>query len=110
MTPIGNFRALREFHDKSAPPMIPTPTIYLKDLMFIEDGNGDWWDGENKTILNLQKINLLGKVINKIQDAQQIPYQLVPLTVVQDYLQNAKCLSVDELNQRSHKVEPSDGN
>jgi len=139
-SPVGNFSKLREIHIGAVPPMIPTPStifpciysyflslaIYLKDLMFIEDGNDDWleshqfilahflkcffffffrWNAENG-MLNMEKITLLGKVVNKIQQSQNLQYKFRGYTAIQDYLSSVSYYSQDELKQASLEVEP----
>lgn len=99
MSPMGNWRALRTLHDNVAPPLIPTPMLYLKDLTFIEDGNDDvrlrhfpfsshqsasntlvrraqWYDKQRK-LISWEKIKLLGKVLTRIQLAQEVPYKFL---------------------------------
>jgi len=36
-SPLGNFKHLRVLHDASEPPVVRTPTLFLKDLVFIEE-------------------------------------------------------------------------
>jgi len=99
-SPLSNFKDLRQFHDGVTPPLIPTPSIcfffffffasrwslsdlsppphtalFLKDLLFIQDGNEDWYDAKKK-LVSWVKIKLLGKVISRIQLSLEVPYKL----------------------------------
>jgi len=48
MSPMRNFRELRELQAKASPPKIPCLTILFHDLVLSEDGNEDFWDKEKK--------------------------------------------------------------
>jgi son of sevenless len=104
MSPIGNFRALRALHDNVAPPLIPTPTLYMKDLLFIEDGNEDWYDKE-KNLISWEKIKLLGKILARVQLAQEVPYKFHKVHVIHNFLTDLKTLTEDELDQLSRQRE-----
>lgn len=104
MSPIGNFRALRALHDAVPPPLIPTPTLYMKDLLFIEDGNEDWYDKE-KNLISWEKIKLLGKILTRIQLAQEVPYKYHKVHVIHNFLTDLTALSEDELDKLSRSRE-----
>jgi len=56
-------------------------------LTFIEDGNFDWRNKEEKT-LNYDKIRLLGQAITCIKDAQQVHYPFTKVKIIQSFLEN----------------------
>ena len=76
----------------------------MKDLLFIEDGNEDWYDFK-RGLLSWEKIKLLGKVLARIQLAQELPYTLQKINVIQDYLMNVQGVSQDQLEAMSKQAE-----
>lgn len=59
--------------------------MFLRDLTFIEDGNPTWND-KKKTKLNMEKIALLGKVLSRIHIMKSVPYKLVRIPQLQEWI------------------------
>lgn len=74
----GNFKNLRFCLRNAAPPAIPHIGIFLKDLVFIEDGNDSKVDKEKflSSTINLTKYNRLFERIQFLQSFQRKPYTI----------------------------------
>ena len=96
---------------------IPYIGIYLKDLIFVEDGNPDKTEDG---MINFEKHEMLSKHILKMwdfaknryvpsmkiniifQDLTLIPrYKLVPVESLQNYFRNLKVVCEDDLYEES---------
>jgi len=103
-SPFGNFKGLRTLHEISLPPVVQTPTIFIKDLVFIEELKDKH---ENTELLNVTKLNLLGKVIEKIQTAQSIKYMLNSIPVIQQFIkEELYIISLQDQEENSKMNEP----
>jgi len=71
----------------SPPPSVLPISIILKDLTFIEDGNPDWYD-EEAQLLNFNKVELLGRVLGRMNESQHVQFPLSYVKVIQQYLKN----------------------
>jgi hypothetical protein len=96
--PTGNWKNLRPIYEKAKPPMIPPSPIILKDLMFIEEGNADHWNNDPH-LLNINKLQFLGKVVSKLQSCQETPYQFFPIALIQQFLDDLYILNDTELKK-----------
>jgi len=96
--PTGNWKNLRPVYEKARPPMIPPSPMILKDLMFIEEGNADHWNNDPK-LLNIIKLQLLGRIVAKLQSCQEVPYQLFPVALIQQFLDDLYVLNDLELKK-----------
>jgi len=108
--PTANFGALRDACAKSQPPALPPISILLKDLIFIEDGNENWYDKEHK-VLNFGKIELLGRIASMVKRAMDDRYVYSEVSVIKNYLLNL--FYVDDfrlLDSFSKASESSDNN
>jgi len=85
--PNENFSALREAYTNSSPPVIYPILILIKDLTFIEDGNVDWRNKEEK-ILNYEKMRLLGELVSILKNAQYLHYPFTKVPLIQEFLEN----------------------
>ena len=88
-----------------SPPLVPYIGLFLKDLVFIEDGNNDNTDG----LINFQKRIMIAKVISDIRKFQRrlYKYQQVPelinhLIYFPDWLPDAESYDL------SLRIEPRD--
>lgn len=77
MDPSNNFMNYRKLWISSELPKIPTPTVFLKDLTFIEEGNPDL-DGNG--MINFNKLVMLGRCIGQLKSSQDsnYPYTIHP--------------------------------
>jgi len=69
----------------------------------IHDGNKDKVK-ENKW--NVTKFSMVSKIINEVKLFQKIEYELLPLQVIQQYLEDLAILNEDELDAESLLREP----
>nr|POF14258.1 cell division control protein 25 [Quercus suber] len=101
-----NFLEYRESLHKANPPCIPFFGIYLTDLTFIEDGIPSII--KKTQLINFAKRAKTAEVIRDIQQYQNVPYGLQPVTELQEYiLRNMQSAGdVHEMYERSLQVEP----
>ncbi|KAF2011265.1 ras GEF [Aaosphaeria arxii CBS 175.79] len=79
-----NFAEYRDTLHKANPPCIPFFGVYLTDLTFIEDGIPSLIKKTN--LINFAKRAKTAEVIRDIQQYQNVPYPLQPVTELQDYI------------------------
>jgi len=105
ISPVDNFRNLRECCDTSSPPSVLPISIILKDLIFIEDGNYDWCP--NSQLLNFHKLEILGRVLGRMRESQVVDYPLSSVKFIQGYLNNLFYVEdVEILETQSKQIEP----
>jgi hypothetical protein len=102
-SPIGNFKQLRSLHDNALPPFVPTPAMFLRDLLFVIDGNGGSF--VQASVIKTDMILLSRKVLSRIQCAQQLSYKFWGFEAIQSFLASGSCLTNEELDSLSEKVE-----
>ncbi|KAL2821836.1 ras guanine nucleotide exchange factor domain-containing protein [Aspergillus cavernicola] len=107
-----NYQAYRDALRRAMPPCIPFLGLFLKDLVFIEDGNpGLTPEG----LINFSKYSMLSSTIHGAHRFQEAPYSLRPVPELQEYLatQLQSAGDLHELWERSCQLEPKgrgDGN
>lgn len=86
--------------------LIKFPGVYLTDLTFIEDGIPSII--KKTTLINFAKRAKTADVIRDIQQYQNVPYSLQPVTELQDYiLSNMQAAGdVHEMYDKSLLIEP----
>jgi hypothetical protein len=84
--------------------------VYLRDVVFIDDGNPNYL-GESKdnTVINFEKLQLLGDVLTQIRRFQQYPYQIEPNWVMREYLEKLLVLPEEMLYKHSILCEHNPG-
>lgn len=97
-----SYRKIREALLSIKPPAIPYIGIFLKDIVFIADGNPDFTaDG----LINFNKYRLLYTVISQIQQFQQEAYSFHAVQQIEHLLTNLKVHDDDVLYNMSLKCE-----
>ncbi|KAL4920379.1 ras guanine nucleotide exchange factor domain-containing protein [Aspergillus aurantiobrunneus] len=100
-----NYQAYRDAIRLAIPPCIPFLGLFLKDLVFIADGNPSVTaDG----LVNFSKYSKTASTVHEIQRFQQTPYPLHPVPELQEYLstQLQSARDVSEGWDRSCELEP----
>ncbi len=93
---------------KEAPlPCFPYVGLVLKDLTFIEDGNESFLD-DKKTVINFQKMHMIGRMFGQVQKFQQSPYEFEVKPVLSAWLRAGRKIvtSDDELYALSFQCQP----
>ncbi|PRP88143.1 Ras guanine nucleotide exchange factor [Planoprotostelium fungivorum] len=104
LNPCRNFYNFRRLWAASDAPRIPPPTIFQKDLLFIEDGNAD--TGE-RGMINFEKLFMLGRCMNQIRSSQESPYNLIPVLKIQAFLINdLSPMSSQQISAMARSCEP----
>ena len=81
--------------------MVPYLGVYLTDLTFIEDGNSDFLPAPENHMINFDKRRKISKSITEIKMYQQIPYFLMDISQIQDFLLQVQGLDEKMLYKRS---------
>jgi len=104
MDPKHNFKNYREMVKKSlsGPYCLPYIGMYLRDITFIEDGNQD----KTGDLVNLEKIQLLGKLYKEVLQLQKGRYPFVE-DELQSYFKKLLTTPEELLYKHSQAVEPS---
>eukprot|EP01126_Amoeba_proteus_P059897 TRINITY_DN7876_c0_g1_i3.p1 TRINITY_DN7876_c0_g1~~TRINITY_DN7876_c0_g1_i3.p1 ORF type:complete len:182 (-),score=23.92 TRINITY_DN7876_c0_g1_i3:109-654(-) len=101
-SPLNNFKNLRARHDSCSLPVVKAATLFVKDLTFIEDGNLTYHQND-KNFYNLDKIKLMGRLLNSIKLSQQTTYDIFPVPLVSEYLSKGNWLHEEDLENLSKK-------
>ena len=101
-----NFANYRETLHAATPPCIPFLGVYLTDLIFIEDGIASLV--KNTELINFAKRTKTAAVIRDIQQYQNVPYSLNPVSELQDWISEnmRNAGDVQEMYHESLKIEP----
>jgi len=115
-SPLGNFKNLRLLHESPDIPSIKSPTIFLRDLIFLEDGNEDTIQiqidtkkkkQKKRSYWNLTKIQLIGRLIDNIQISQNSTYDLVPIPSLLVLLTQLEFIDRTTQEELSRRNEPT---
>uniref|UniRef100_A0A6B2L436 Ras-GEF domain-containing protein n=1 Tax=Arcella intermedia TaxID=1963864 RepID=A0A6B2L436_9EUKA len=113
-SPGRNFKNLRAIHENCSTPSVKAPTLFVKDLTFIEDGNENFITEEieinsvKKAVKfwNLVKIQQLGRVIESVHSSQITPYNIPCHPALLEYLSNVAYVDRNTLETYSRTNEP----
>jgi len=105
MASTKNFGEYRETLHLANPPCIPFFGVYLTDLTFIEDGIPSLTPSD---LINFNKRAKTAEVIRGIQQYQNVPYPLLPVPELQEYIHSNMQAAGDvhEMYEQSLVVEP----
>jgi son of sevenless-like protein len=104
MDPKHNFKNYREALRKAAKPCLPYFGIYLRDIIFTEEGNKDKLPGD---WVNFEKIQMLGKIYKEILTFQHNKYPMCEDDEISQFFKQL-CVMPDEvLHAQSRQLEPS---
>ncbi|KAK2459678.1 hypothetical protein APHAL10511_008323 [Amanita phalloides] len=82
----GNFKEYRRVMQTVNPPCVPFIGVFLSTLQFIQDGNPDILPGG---LVNFRKRQMLSEVIGDIRRWQTQPFNLAPVPVIMNYIDEA---------------------
>jgi len=100
----GNYKNYRAVLSKTKPPSTPYIGLFLKDLVFIEDGNPD--ELEDGRLINFQKKMQIGAVLKQIRKLQGKYYRLAPNIALVRELVLLPSFGDTESYIRSKRLEP----
>jgi len=100
----GNLRAkMKEQFRPRETPMIPCLPILQKDIFSVEELNNDY---ENGKLININKLEILGKILKFFRQCQSVPYRFVTLKAVISYIKNlGPFMTKDQLQDFSRRCE-----
>jgi hypothetical protein len=105
MSPKNNFKNYRKFIETRQMPLIPCQEIYLKDLLYHEEGTEDFIA---QGVIDTKKLDQMGQLLEYIRQTQLKSYVFAPYQVLHDYLDGIRPdISVEELDALSMANEPS---
>jgi len=96
LDPTNNYKTYREYLSNvklSNAPIIPFYGIILSDLTTAEEIP----DTKDNGHINFEKMRVLAKVFREVEIYQQLRYNFVPLSFIEDYLMNMQPKSEEEL-------------
>ncbi|KAF8635804.1 hypothetical protein AX15_000011 [Amanita polypyramis BW_CC] len=105
----GNFKEYRRVMQTVSPPCVPFIGVFLSTLQFTQDGNPDMLPGG---LVNFRKRQMLSEVIGDIKRWQAQPFNLTPVPVIMNYIDdslnqfNDTKASSDRFWQMSLELEP----
>ncbi|XP_028412259.1 uncharacterized protein LOC114535076 [Dendronephthya gigantea] len=99
-----NYKKYRESLKICPSPAVPYFGVYLKDLIYISEGNPDYLNGG---MVNLAKRRLLYAVLHQIRRFQVKSYNFEQVSEIQEFLLNTERYSDEELHRMSRKLDTS---
>jgi len=101
----SNYKHCREAVENIAPPCVPYLGIYLKDLVFIQDGTPDRL---GPSVVNFAKRRRIAEVITALSLFRHTPYPFRPVPVIQHLIDKSDGLSEVQAFNLSLLSEPKD--
>lgn len=108
----GNWMTYRELltlATKNSSPCVPYIGVFLKDLVFVEDGIPAY-TSETEQIINFEKHRKIHKIIRRLCDFQDIPYTFIPVPAISATLDLSlnvyPLLNEQERYEHSLEIEP----
>ncbi|KAH3758455.1 Ras guanine nucleotide exchange factor Q [Pelomyxa schiedti] len=103
-----NYLLLREQIASVPPetPFLPYAALWLRDLVFIEDGNSTMKEAD---IVNYEKLEMLCDAFKALLRVKDVQYQFKALPVFKIFFKNLVATPDDQLNQLSLECEPRGG-
>eukprot|EP01122_Echinamoeba_exundans_P010546 TRINITY_DN3973_c0_g1_i1.p1 TRINITY_DN3973_c0_g1~~TRINITY_DN3973_c0_g1_i1.p1 ORF type:complete len:1365 (+),score=241.85 TRINITY_DN3973_c0_g1_i1:79-4173(+) len=104
--PDGNWKRYREALE-SAAPAVPHLNLFLSELIYVNDKHPDTiTHGADTSLINFEKMWLIADIINKIQHYQEISYNILPVSIIEDYLMSCDTISALDQHEVSLAREP----
>uniref|UniRef100_A0A6B2L7F6 Ras-GEF domain-containing protein n=1 Tax=Arcella intermedia TaxID=1963864 RepID=A0A6B2L7F6_9EUKA len=104
MKPKDNFKNYRETIKVVEPPFIPCQEIILKDLLYHDTATPNFVE---EGIWNFKKLNVIGKILDDVRHCQEAPFNYKVYTELIEFLSSDNKISVEELDNLSAQIEPS---
>ncbi|KAI8592856.1 ras guanine nucleotide exchange factor domain-containing protein [Geranomyces variabilis] len=83
--PSRNMKNYRDLLAVASPPIVPFLPLYLKDLIFMNDGN-ESKIGTERQMINFDKLRMMGNRVKDISGLASVEYSFEPLPPVQNFL------------------------
>jgi len=110
-SPGMNFKNLRQCHETSTLPAVKSPSLFLKDIVSIEENQKfltfDSKDGHKLNLWNIYKLQQLSKLLISISDAQRKAYEINSVFTLQNFLETVHYRDIPTCEDFSLKNEPS---
>eukprot|EP01126_Amoeba_proteus_P007754 TRINITY_DN12797_c0_g1_i2.p1 TRINITY_DN12797_c0_g1~~TRINITY_DN12797_c0_g1_i2.p1 ORF type:complete len:463 (+),score=98.94 TRINITY_DN12797_c0_g1_i2:62-1450(+) len=91
----NNFAAYRTYTKNLVPPMVPCQEVILKDLLYHDEGTEDFV-GEH--LIDMQKLDVMGGIIDKFHKAQLVPYRLAKFDYLYELLEGIPNMTSSKLD------------
>jgi hypothetical protein len=102
MSPTSSYKNYRQTITQSSNPTIPYIGVYLSDLTFIDEGNGDMVNG----MINFEKREMIHRVISDLQHYQHNRYKFPAVEPLCTFLSELPASSEKKLYDLSLQREP----
>jgi hypothetical protein len=104
MTPRNNFKNYRDEIEKSYAPMVLCQEVFLKDLLYQEDGKDDYIIDN---VIDVAKLDEIGRVLDHFHQSQAKQYPFHKVDIVYQFLHSIPTnINVEMLDAESQKIEP----
>jgi hypothetical protein len=104
MSPRHNFKSYRTFIEGKQPPFVLCQEVFLKDLLYQEDGKENYIVDD---VLDMGKIDEIGRVIEHFRSCQLNRFPFIQLEVAHTFFANIpRDISVEKLDNASQSIEP----
>lgn len=101
VSPMKNFKNMRQAVKCNLPPLLPYLGIFLTDFLFIDESNENVLNGK----INFYKNFKLSSVIQELQCYQRVHYEFTVIPEIEELLCKKHTFTEDELIEMSTKVE-----
>lgn len=108
MESIQNYKNYRAAVKAAKLPLLPYLGVYLRDITFIDEGNTNYLD-EAKMVVNFEKLCLIGEILHQIKRYQSEAFDILPDTVLQEFLHKVQILPEEMLYKHSLLCEGNSG-
>jgi len=107
-----NFKELRAQQTTHELPCIPFIAVTLTDITYVEDGNPDFYGGDEgkaKKLYNWDKMQFLGDALSKLLKAQQKEFDFEPDSSLIRLIHSMRpIMTDDEAYKRSLEIQPKE--
>jgi len=107
MSNMQNYKAYRAALGIIKPPILPYLGVYLRDIIFIDEGNPNYLGDKKDGMINFDKLLLIGDVLVAVRKWQLTPYTFEPNYVMREYLEKLLVLPEEMLYKHSILCEPN---
>lgn len=108
MEHVNNYANYRASLKTVKLPALPYLGVYLRDIVFLDQGNPDYF-GENNVTINFEKLQLLGTTFCDVKKFQKIAYHYQIHEPLRDFLLRLPVLPEEMLYKHSLLCENNPG-
>jgi hypothetical protein len=107
MSNLQNYKEYRNAISSTKGPTLPYLGVYLRDIIFIDEGNPNYVGDKREGLINFEKLQLIGDVLVQLKKWQASGYFVEPNWVMREYLEKLLVLPEEMLYKHSILCEPN---